>query len=185
MGNKYSCMAARDDTPRINVVTSPPPVSRITLKSHRSHRSLVKSFSSHDTLYEKDHSRHDSDPFPHVFSTPFPPPSVTAPPSLLHPSLSAYIFQGQLRSLGEQAAIAYSAFLQTYPEYQNTWIIDTLRRTDLARLDRAGEAYVDYMGGAQHSESLVRVHSEFLTQNIMGNTHSVSNRQGRIFFVSI
>ncbi|KIJ66114.1 hypothetical protein HYDPIDRAFT_87322 [Hydnomerulius pinastri MD-312] len=31
------------------------------------------------------------------------------------------------------------------------------------------------MGGAQHPESLVRVHGDFLTQSIMGNTHSVSN----------
>jgi hypothetical protein len=32
------------------------------------------------------------------------------------------------------------------------------------------------MGGAQHPESLVRIHSSFLNESIMGNTHSVSNR---------
>ncbi|KIK97166.1 hypothetical protein PAXRUDRAFT_136863 [Paxillus rubicundulus Ve08.2h10] len=31
------------------------------------------------------------------------------------------------------------------------------------------------MGGAQHPESLVRVHGDFLTHSVMGNTHSVSN----------
>lgn len=72
-------------------------------------------------------------------------------------------------------ARAYSAFLKSFPEYQSTWILDTLRRTDFARLDRIGETYVDYMGGAQHPESLVRVHSTFLTETVMGNTHSVSN----------
>ena len=178
MGNKYSCVSAQDDRRQINVISSPLPVSHITLKSHSSHPSLIKSFSSRDTLCEKDHSRCDRDPSSYIFPPPPPLPIVSAPhpPSLLRPSLSTYIPQAQLRSLGEQAALAYSAFLQAYPEYQNTWIIDTLRRTDFARLDRAGETYVDYMGGAQHPECLVRVHSDFLTHNIMGNTHSVSNR---------
>ena len=62
------------------------------------------------------------------------------------------------------------------PEYRLTWILDTLRRTDYARLERAGETYVDYMGGALYPESLVRVHTNFLNHNILGNTHSVSNR---------
>jgi hypothetical protein len=62
------------------------------------------------------------------------------------------------------------------PEYRLTWILDTLRRTDYARLERADETYVDYMGGALYPESLVRVHTNFLNHNILGNTHSVSNR---------
>ncbi|KAH9935189.1 PLP-dependent transferase [Epithele typhae] len=45
----------------------------------------------------------------------------------------------------------------------------------LARLDRAGESYVDYMGGSLYPDSLVRVHAGFLQRNILGNTHSVSN----------
>lgn len=61
-------------------------------------------------------------------------------------------------------------------EYQLTWILDTLRRTDYARLGRAGETYVDYMGGAIYPESLIKVHTDFLNRNILGNTHSVSNR---------
>ncbi|KAI9573290.1 PLP-dependent transferase [Boletus coccyginus] len=146
MGNKYSCISPQDNRPQINVISPPLPVSHVTLKSHRSHPSLLKSFSS-DTLYEKDHSRCDGDACSYA----------------------------QLRSPGPQAALAYSAFLQAYPQYQSTWIIDTLRRSDFARLDRAGETYVDYMGGAQHPESLVHVHGDFLTQSIMGNTHSVSN----------
>ncbi|KAH7883345.1 pyridoxal phosphate-dependent transferase [Phlebopus sp. FC_14] len=77
----------------------------------------------------------------------------------------------------DDSARAYAAFLKTFPEYQSTWLLDTLRRTDFERLDRAGETYVDYMGGAQHPDSLVRVHGSFLAQNIMGNTHSISNRQ--------
>lgn len=177
MGNKYSCISSPDDRRQTNVVSPPLPVS-ITLNSHKSHSSLVKSFSSNDTLHEKYRPRYDSDPYRCIAPPPLLLSSVSTPPppSLHLPSLSAYISQAQSRPLGEQASHAYSAFLQAYPEYRNTWIIDTLRRTDFARLDRVGETYVDYMGGAQHPECLVHVHSDFLTQNIMGNTHSVSNR---------
>ncbi|KAF8910863.1 PLP-dependent transferase [Mucidula mucida] len=56
-----------------------------------------------------------------------------------------------------------------------TWILDTLRRTDYSRLEKTGETYVDYMGGAIYPESLIRVHTEFLNSNVLGNTHSVSN----------
>lgn len=178
MGNKHSCISDPDDRPQINVISSPLPVSYITLKSHKSHPSLVKSSSSNDTLHEKYRPRYDSDPYQCIIPPLLPSPSISisSTPPLLRPSLSAYISQAQLRPLGEQASPAYSAFLQAYPEYRNTWIIDTLRRTDFARLNRVGETYVDYMGGAQHPECLVHVHSDFLTQNIMGNTHSVSNR---------
>lgn len=95
----------------------------------------------------------------------------------------------QMDSAEEQI---FTNFLQEYPgkifgsnhyansdpraEYRLTWILDTLRRTDFARLERAGETYVDYMGGALYPESLVRVHTNFLNGNILGNTHSVSNR---------
>ena len=71
---------------------------------------------------------------------------------------------------------AFAAFLDEYPEYRQTWILDSLRRSDFSRIDRSGETYVDYMGGALFPESLVQIHSDFLSRNIMGNTHSVSNR---------
>ncbi|KAF7294068.1 Cysteine desulfurase [Mycena kentingensis (nom. inval.)] len=73
------------------------------------------------------------------------------------------------------AISAYQHFLSTFPEYRLTWILDTLRRTDYARLESTGETYVDYMGGAIYPDSLVRVHTDFLTRNVLGNTHSVSN----------
>ncbi|KAF5312158.1 hypothetical protein D9619_002565 [Psilocybe cf. subviscida] len=70
---------------------------------------------------------------------------------------------------------AFDKFIREYPEYQQTSIIDTLRRTDFTRLARGNETYVDYMGGAVYPESLVKTHSDFLSRNILGNTHSVSN----------
>ena len=80
------------------------------------------------------------------------------------------------KSIENEDDIAYKAFLKAYPEYRLTWIIDKLRQTDFARLDRTGETYVDYMGGAMYPESLIRAHTKFLNQNVLGNTHSVSNR---------
>lgn len=76
---------------------------------------------------------------------------------------------------------AFTAFLDLYPEYQQTWTIDSLRRSDYSRLVRNDETYVDYMGGALFPESLVQIHSDFLSRNIMGNTHSVSNRSVTYF----
>ncbi|KZT05436.1 PLP-dependent transferase [Laetiporus sulphureus 93-53] len=77
--------------------------------------------------------------------------------------------------LEDCASSAYKAFLKEYPEYQLTWMLDALRRSDFSRLDRNGETYVDYMGGSLYPESLIRVHTGFLHRNILGNTHSVSN----------
>ncbi|KAG6877969.1 hypothetical protein C0993_001371 [Termitomyces sp. T159_Od127] len=70
------------------------------------------------------------------------------------------------------AVAAYNAFLRDFPEYRSTWILDTLRRTDYTRLEHTGETYVDYMGGALFPESLIKVHTDFLSRNVMGNTHS-------------
>jgi molybdenum cofactor sulfurtransferase len=76
----------------------------------------------------------------------------------------------------ETSNAAYDAFLKAYPEYKLTWILDALRVTDFSRLAKTGETYLDYMGASLFPESLVRKNCEFLSQNIMGNTHSVSNR---------
>lgn len=93
------------------------------------------------------------------------------PPSLTSSSVAYSPSEG----VSNDAATAYASFLHEYPEYRSTWILDTLRRTDYARLERTGETYVDFMGGALYPESLIRVHTEFLSRNVMGNTHSVSN----------
>lgn len=74
-----------------------------------------------------------------------------------------------------KAAQAYKAFLKQYPEYQLTWMLDALRRSDFGRLDRSGETYVDYMGGSLYPDSLIRVHAGFLQRSVLGNTHSINN----------
>jgi len=73
-------------------------------------------------------------------------------------------------------ATAYKSFLRQHPEYKLTWLLDSLRKSDFKRLDKSGEVYIDYMGGSLYPESLVRMHSTFLQENVLGNTHSVSNR---------
>jgi hypothetical protein len=80
------------------------------------------------------------------------------------------------KPVDNDAAVAYKAFLKAFPEYQLTSTLDKLRESDFSRLDRTGETYVDYMGGAVYPESLIRRHTAFLNNNVLGNTHSVNNR---------
>ncbi|KAF5375502.1 hypothetical protein D9615_009186 [Tricholomella constricta] len=94
----------------------------------------------------------------------------------LPPSIhSSHVAYAPSEGICNDAATAYASFLQEFPEYRSTWILDTLRRTDYARLERTGETYVDFMGGALYPESLIKVHTDFLSRSVMGNTHSVSN----------
>lgn len=76
----------------------------------------------------------------------------------------------------DDLSLAYKSFLEKYPEYKVTWLLDSLRKSDFTRLDRTGEVYVDYMGGSLYPESLIRLHSAFLHRSVLGNTHSVNNR---------
>jgi molybdenum cofactor sulfurtransferase len=73
-------------------------------------------------------------------------------------------------------AVSYNAFLKTFPEYHLTSSLDDLRENDFSRIHRSGETYVDWMGGALYPESLILKHATFLNNNVLGNTHSVSNR---------
>lgn len=86
-----------------------------------------------------------------------------------------YASTSDLHEDDAKAEKAFQAFLKQYPDYSLTWMLDALRRSDFARLDRTGETYVDYMGGSLYPESLIRVHTGFLQRNVLGNTHSVNN----------
>ena len=57
-------------------------------------------------------------------------------------------------------------FQQQHPEFA-AW-----RQQEYARLDAANHVYLDYTGGGLYPDSLVREHTEFLRQNILGNPHS-------------
>ena len=49
-----------------------------------------------------------------------------------------------------------------------------LRDREFGRLDRSGEAYLDFTGSALHAESQVRRHLTFLAESVLGNPHSQS-----------
>ena len=68
----------------------------------------------------------------------------------------------------------YREFLATYPEYESTSHVDEIRAADYARLDRAGDAYLDYTGACLYAASQVRAHAELLASNLLGNPHSAS-----------
>jgi len=73
-----------------------------------------------------------------------------------------------------QMAAALDAFRQAYPAFDSTSILDELRATEFARLDRSGQVYLDYTGGGLYAESQLREHMRLLRQNVFGNPHSVN-----------
>jgi selenocysteine lyase/cysteine desulfurase len=50
----------------------------------------------------------------------------------------------------------------------------TLRASELSRVDRSGQTYLDWTGSALHPASLVRRHAELLEDAVLGNPHSDS-----------
>ena len=72
----------------------------------------------------------------------------------------------------EQMDAAFEAFQAAYPEYNSTSVLDELRATEYARLDRLGHVYLDYTGGGLYAESQLREHMALLDGNVFGNPHS-------------
>jgi hypothetical protein len=151
------------------------------------------------------HSQYSDEPPTSPSTTTFSKSSQFTPPSSLPCSPPSHLaYYSPTTSDGHNvpgdsvAEAAFEAFLKHFPrkfhisvhltsagsviEYRLTWILDTLRRTDYTRLSRTSskrretETYVDYMGGSLYPESLIRVHTEFLASNVLGNTHSISAR---------
>ena len=69
---------------------------------------------------------------------------------------------------------AYAEFLQAYPAYETTEILDALRATDFERLDAQRHIYLDYTGASLYAESQLREHFELLHGGVYGNPHSAS-----------
>ena len=65
-------------------------------------------------------------------------------------------------------------FLTHHREYESTTRLDDIRATDYARLDAAGDAYLDYTGAGIYAASQLRQHSELLASRLLGNPHSAS-----------
>ena len=158
MGN---CHSAHDANPSDSEPLSP----RVVERKHSVALSLLAStaVSSHSQETIVSHSEKG-------FSVQKKHHDDSLPPPLYGEGLvTADLVQGD-------SATAYKSFLRQHPEYKLTWLLDSLRKSDFKRLEKSGEVYVDYMGGSLYPESLVRMHSTFLQENVLGNTHSVSNR---------
>lgn len=67
---------------------------------------------------------------------------------------------------------AFQEFLEAYPTYATTSVIDDLRAAEYARLDAGEHIYLDYTGGALYAESQLQEHHQLLHDHVFGNPHS-------------
>lgn len=69
---------------------------------------------------------------------------------------------------------ALKAFLNAYPEYKTTAVLDKLRKKEYGRLDKEGHVYLDYTGGNLYAESQLDKHFKLLRKHTFGNPHSTN-----------
>jgi len=69
---------------------------------------------------------------------------------------------------------AYPQFLKAHPDYAASLALDDLRATEYGRLDAQDQVYLDYTGGGLHASSQVHEHARMLSEQVLGNPHSVS-----------
>jgi molybdenum cofactor sulfurtransferase len=60
-----------------------------------------------------------------------------------------------------------TAFRLGDPAYAETAVLDDLRRSDFARLDRGGHVYLDYTGGGLYAQSQLREHMRLLDSHVL------------------
>jgi molybdenum cofactor sulfurtransferase len=69
---------------------------------------------------------------------------------------------------------AYADFLERYPSYLETHLLDKLRVTEYRRLDEQRQVYLDYTGGSLYAEAQLQKHLDLLRSRIFGNPHSAN-----------
>ena len=69
---------------------------------------------------------------------------------------------------------AFRAFLQAYPSFEGTRVLDELRAAEYERLDRCGHIYLDYTGGGLYAISQLQKHHALLADCVLGNPHSTN-----------
>ena len=69
---------------------------------------------------------------------------------------------------------AWEQFIADYPAYEDTTVLDDLRRREFSRLDRHRHVYLDYTGGGLYGECQVRDHADLLVDSVLGNPHSTN-----------
>lgn len=65
--------------------------------------------------------------------------------------------------------MALAAFRRTFPTFDTTRVLDTLRAREYARLDIQQHVYLDYTGGGLYAECQVQEHLEMLRSHVFGN----------------
>ena len=73
-----------------------------------------------------------------------------------------------------QITLRETAFRLGHPDYAQTAVLDGLRRSDFARLDRGGHVYLDYTGGGLYAQSQLHEHMRLLESRVFGNPHSIN-----------
>ena len=75
---------------------------------------------------------------------------------------------------------AEAAFRRAHPRYDDTTVLDELRRSDFARLEAGGHVYLDYTGAGLYADSQLAEHLELLRHNVFGNPHSLNPTSARM-----
>src|SRR5580704_7018732 len=73
-----------------------------------------------------------------------------------------------------QVEEARANFVERFPGFQKTTLLDELRATEYRRLDAAGQVYLDYTGGSLYAESQLQKHFDLLRSDVLGNPHSAN-----------
>ncbi len=74
----------------------------------------------------------------------------------------------------EMMAEAFAAFVEKYPSFESTKLLDEWRGSEYGRLDTNNQIYLDYTGGGLYAASQLREHLELLTNSVLGNPHSAN-----------
>ena len=69
---------------------------------------------------------------------------------------------------------ACTNFVERFPSYLETILLDRLRTTEYRRLDDCRQVYLDYTGGSLYAESQILQHLELLRTGVFGNPHSAN-----------
>ena len=71
-------------------------------------------------------------------------------------------------------ADGFAAFVERYPAFSRTRLLDQWRVTEYSRLDANGQIYLDYTGGGLYGESQLLGHMDLLRTSVLGNPHSAN-----------
>ncbi|KUP98687.1 cysteine desulfurase [Thermobifida cellulosilytica TB100] len=67
-----------------------------------------------------------------------------------------------------------TAFLDAYPDYVDTTVLDRLRATEYRYLDDKNHLYLDYTGGGLPAEAQIKAHAQRVEGDCYGNPHSAN-----------